>query len=492
MPVFNTLPAPLAAKWLPRDLVESTRTGGIYTVLAYLLMLVVFVFELKGFMTYTVSSQLSLDHADSNLLQINFEVDLHDLECSSLKVVVFDQFGEERLDQISRDFTLQPLDGERKQIGTSRRVVGLEESDEDIQHQKLMRELEQADGKAELDADWATSHDGFHHQSFDHVVKFHDLTLINFFAGWCSHCQRFAPTWAQLAQEVNGDAANGTAPMKFPDIEGKLREVRVLKVNCVDFEKECRKQGIEAYPSIRLYKSDMNFVVFQGPRDVKSLKMWIEYSVKVDTYFVNHHMHLATGCSVRGHIQVPRAPGHLELMAKSDQQTLDPRMTNVSHSIRHLSFSDPDDGRYHRVAWNGLLHNQLDHVSPLDGNKFITSAVHQAYQHHLQVVSCVSLKGYKTYFFKNYVHLHKFKEEEVPQARFYFELEPFSIWTSKDGKPWYDFGTATMAMLGGVFVVMRLASRGTLAAHSAIARVKGSRRGAPRIGLDAPGTPDMD
>lgn len=54
----------------------------------------------------------------------------------------------------------------------------------------------------ELDADWSSSHDGFRHKSFEHVIQGHDFTFINFFAGWCSHCQKFAPEWERLAEKV--------------------------------------------------------------------------------------------------------------------------------------------------------------------------------------------------------------------------------------------------------------------------------------------------
>merc|ERR1719188_2406552 len=125
------------------------------------------------------------------------------------------------------------------------------------------------DGKSELDSDWSDSHDGFKHASFDHVIQSHDFTFINFFAGWCSHCQKFSPTWAALATKVNGEG--GTPPMEFPDRDGQQRKVRMIKMNCVDFKGVCHEKGIDAYPMLRLYKGNGTFSLYEGKRDETDL-----------------------------------------------------------------------------------------------------------------------------------------------------------------------------------------------------------------------------
>merc|ERR1719411_1035650 len=92
--------------------------------------------------------------------------------------------------------------GRRKGIHSVKSGADEEEPDEVREHERIADELKKEDGEKELDADWDSSHDGFRHKSFEHVIQFHDFTLINFFAGWCIHCQRFAPQWREMATHI--------------------------------------------------------------------------------------------------------------------------------------------------------------------------------------------------------------------------------------------------------------------------------------------------
>merc|ERR1711871_1405148 len=122
--------------------------------------------------------------------------------------------------------------------------------------------------------------------------------------------------------------------------------------------------------------------------------------------FVQHHTQVQTGCNVAGHLLVPRIPGYLELFAGGGDHALDPTMTNVSHTVKHLSFTDPRDARglFGILAWrgqSGLPREQRKHTNPLDGKKFCTQEYHQTYEHHLKVVSTVSSYG-QTYQFSTF------------------------------------------------------------------------------------------
>lgn len=63
-----------------------------------------------------------------------------------------------------------------------------------------------------------------------------DIWFINFYSPHCSHCHTLAPTWREVARELNG-------------------VVRVGAVNCQDDWSLCNMQGIRGYPSLRMYPS---------------------------------------------------------------------------------------------------------------------------------------------------------------------------------------------------------------------------------------------
>ena len=50
-------------------------------------------------------------------------------------------------------------------------------------------------------------------ESFQDVVA-QGTTFVKFFAPWCGHCQRLAPTWQQLAETVHGSTDHHTTIAK--------------------------------------------------------------------------------------------------------------------------------------------------------------------------------------------------------------------------------------------------------------------------------------
>jgi len=462
---------------LPKDFVESSQTGGIFTVLAYIAMFVVFISELGSFMVGKsgVTTNIQLDTNSDKLLQINF----NDIECRNLKVTVYDEFGKEPISSASRDFWLRSVDTKGRTFGMTYQP---KDTDEDVQeakgvmseermHQRRVEELQRMDGKKELDADWASSTDGFQHGSFLHLIEAHDFVVVNFFAGWCSHCRNFSPRWNLLAERVNGrpaqDGQEATEPQKFPDREEVPKQVRLVKINCVDFQNVCREQGVDAYPTIRMYKYDGTFSLFEGKRDEADIMRWIERTVKLKSYgWAKDHESFERGCNANGRLLVPRVPGHFELLVGAGDQSLNSRMTNVSHIVKHLSFSDPDDGRYHKKHWSSLPADIVSNIAPIDGKTYITQDNHQEWAHDLKVVSTVSPKGKIAYQVMHQTRLRNVAELDVPQAKFFYDIEPFSIQIQKESTKWYDFCTSMLAILGGTFVTMKVATQVTLGTAS--------------------------
>jgi len=471
------LPASLSARWMPKDFVESTAAGGVFTLIAYVMMLWLFVLELLAYLGETPASELALDGTidiTKAEMQINFDIDMYGVACKNLQVAVVDPLDDQPMKALSRNYILRNVEFAKDQAGSDRGVSKqVTDADEDLLLEEK-RKLESEDGKKELDADWASSHDGFQHQHFDHVIKYHDFTIINFFAGWCSHCRNFAPAWVEISQAINHQ---NEQPNEYLDSTGHKRVVQALKVNCVDFQKLCKEQGVGAYPTIRLYQSNGHFSEYEGRRDMKGIMGFVLDAVKktsVNT-FIKHHTETQKGCNVVGYILVPRVPGYLELFAGGGDHALDPTMTNVSHFIKHLSFTESQVmGHFHHMfpfgAIKGLPRDQRKFTHPLDNKKFITTEFHQTYEHHISVVSTWSSYGqvYQLSYYNRVATITN--KSEVPQARFNYELDTFAIKILDQERKMYSFATSTMAILGGTFVIMKLLSSASRQTAKVVAR----------------------
>jgi len=91
---------------------------------------------------------------------------------------------------------------------------------------------------------------------FDDLVSQSKVAYVEFYAPWCGHCKRLAPTWEKVAEKVlqeHGDDA-----------------VVVGKVDCTKYRDTCTSQQIRGYPTIKLYEKDaQEGKRFQGSRTVE-------------------------------------------------------------------------------------------------------------------------------------------------------------------------------------------------------------------------------
>jgi protein disulfide-isomerase-like protein len=78
--------------------------------------------------------------------------------------------------------------------------------------------------------------------------------LVEFFAPWCGHCKKLAPTWEELARGLHGRDDG---------------EFRVAKVDCTVNKDVCAAFGIRGFPTIKLIKGDKYYDV-NVPRTVEA------------------------------------------------------------------------------------------------------------------------------------------------------------------------------------------------------------------------------
>jgi len=81
---------------------------------------------------------------------------------------------------------------------------------------------------------------------------------VKFFAPWCGHCKRLAPTWVEFA------AANKEAPFA------------VAEVDCTAQQPLCKKYDIRGYPTIKYLKMGEEPTEFHGARTKEALQTWAD------------------------------------------------------------------------------------------------------------------------------------------------------------------------------------------------------------------------
>lgn len=95
--------------------------------------------------------------------------------------------------------------------------------------------------------------------NFEEIVKDTSKDVfVKFYAPWCGHCKTLSPIWDELAE-------------MYKDVED-------LKIAKMDYTmNEAEGVSITGYPTVIFYsKHDKKGVKYEGPRDMESMKNWLE------------------------------------------------------------------------------------------------------------------------------------------------------------------------------------------------------------------------
>ncbi|KYN22709.1 Thioredoxin domain-containing protein 5 [Trachymyrmex cornetzi] len=82
------------------------------------------------------------------------------------------------------------------------------------------------------------------------------LSFVKFFAPWCGHCKRLAPTWEELGKKFFGND-----------------NVNIIKVDCtLDVSKQlCNEQEVDGFPTLYLYRNGRKVSEYNGSRNLDDL-----------------------------------------------------------------------------------------------------------------------------------------------------------------------------------------------------------------------------
>lgn len=165
------------------------------------------------------------------------------------------------------------------------------------------------------------------------------------------------------------------------------------------------------------------------------------------------------GCQLVGSLYMNRVPGHFFIQAQSTGHTLDPLMTNLSLIIHHLSFHGMDmDAESVRKEQRRAQHppsvvvpDNFDRlVSPMDGQSYVTHELHQSHHLHLKLVPT----NYYDYQVLHNSHLSLYPTDRIPEVKFVMDISPIAVRYSMHSRPWYDYVTSILAIVGGSFTLL--------------------------------------
>ncbi|CAH1118772.1 unnamed protein product [Phaedon cochleariae] len=82
--------------------------------------------------------------------------------------------------------------------------------------------------------------------------------FIKFYAPWCGHCQKLAPTWEQLANSLEFQT-----------------DVSIAKVDCTQHRTVCNNFEVKGYPTLLWIENGKRVDKFQGERSHDNLKEYV-------------------------------------------------------------------------------------------------------------------------------------------------------------------------------------------------------------------------
>eukprot|EP01128_Nolandella_sp_AFSM9_P008361 TRINITY_DN4_c0_g2_i1.p1 TRINITY_DN4_c0_g2~~TRINITY_DN4_c0_g2_i1.p1 ORF type:complete len:149 (-),score=42.45 TRINITY_DN4_c0_g2_i1:164-559(-) len=90
--------------------------------------------------------------------------------------------------------------------------------------------------------------------------------FVKFYAPWCGHCKKLAPTWDELAEQAAGDDA----------------DYAVAKVDCTENKQVCGDHGIRGYPSLYFFTAgERTDERYAGPRTLSALNDYAVAAAKL-------------------------------------------------------------------------------------------------------------------------------------------------------------------------------------------------------------------
>ncbi|KAL0788256.1 hypothetical protein Bca101_004502 [Brassica carinata] len=413
---------------IPRDLTEASFSGAGLSIVAALVMMLLFGMELSSYLEVTTTTAVVVDmSSDGDFLRIDFNISFPALSCEFASLDVSDALGTNRLN-ITKTVRKFPIDPHLKTTG------------------------------GEFHSGLAS-----HHINHGEEIKQESQSCLK------------KPSWEKAATIIK--------QRYDPDTDGR---VLLGSVDCTEEPALCRRNHIQGYPSIRIFRKGSELKEdhghhehesYYGDRDTESIvkmvdelvvpihpethKLALDWGVSNDTAKLLKKAPVTGGCRVEGYVRVKKVPGNLVISAHSGAHSFDSSQMNMSHVVTHLSFGRMIDPRLltdmkRSLPYLGQSHDRLDEKAFINQHEF---GANVTIEHYLQIVKTEVIT-------RRYGQEHSLIEEHeytahssitqtyyLPVAKFHFELSPMQILITENPKSLSHFITNLCAIIGGVFTV---------------------------------------
>jgi len=444
---------------IPKDLTEASSHGACLSLVGIVFMLGVFMMELWAFLSVNYTTDVILDPNTEKMIRVSFDISVFDLPCDYVSLDVVDVLGtrKEGVTQNINKWGLNKHGVAEDYKGRNDDNSNLLKIDEHHNLDDLKKDGEQA---VHVDA-----------ENFDNYLAQNKYVFANFYAPWCIWCQRLEPVWEALAEKIEKDG----------------KPVSIIKIDCVKNHHFCIQHRVQAFPTLRFYTGGEDHMMqYQSDRTVEALDRFIDDMLDKDHFVKSiadpeeraraHQERIDdsqaaqaknVGCNLVGFLFVNRVPGNFHLLARSENHNMNPAMANLTHRVNNLFFGNVMTPKVKRLVDRVPtdLFNQSASLAPMNGQAYGTQELHKAYHHYLKIVSTHFMKGQyneegaaMAYQMLVQSQVMVYNEDEVPEARFSFDLSPMAVVISRQSMQLYEFVTHICALIGGTFTVIGLFS----------------------------------
>mmetsp|Transcript_42217 Transcript_42217/g.164907 ORF Transcript_42217/g.164907 Transcript_42217/m.164907 type:complete len:394 (-) Transcript_42217:394-1575(-) len=357
---------------LPREYTYGTASGGVLSILVLLIVPMLIFFETLTFLSGEIQTDIVIDPNSEENLRINFNVTMLRLPCQFTEIDVFNFFGSKR-----RDI--------EKEI---QKVVVTGQMGEKFLHYHYEVPRPAVDNPARAAKTLVPP--GFQVKSlnkdnFNETLQKDKFAFVNFHAEWCHWCRELQPIWKSFAvaaeqKDMNVNIYNVHCPDN-PEICGQQQKIAGYPtLRCVGFafkernvqrricrpmdywpgpttvKSACQAESFLSYvfhcmPPRMFHQGTALHPDFQFQRTEDVLLKYVE-KVIIDSHdgpptrsekpraVAAVREHAEEGCNVSGTLYVKRVPGNFVVLANSRDHNFDPKGTNTTHIVHHLTFGD--------------------------------------------------------------------------------------------------------------------------------------------------------